>query len=100
MRAAAAANHGGVAPEVKIRRRGVGPPAIAQSFVRRFIRGREEEAREGQPEVGEEGGAEEREGGAKGPRAGSKARAQGVLNARSPAVLRRGFFRFAPSGPG
>jgi UDP-2,3-diacylglucosamine pyrophosphatase LpxH len=46
LRAAAAANHGGVAPEVKIRRRGAGPPAIAQSFVRRFIRGREEEALE------------------------------------------------------
>jgi UDP-2,3-diacylglucosamine pyrophosphatase LpxH len=41
LRAAAAATHGGVAPEVQIRRRG-----IAQSFVRRFVRGHEEEALE------------------------------------------------------
>jgi UDP-2,3-diacylglucosamine pyrophosphatase LpxH len=41
LRAAAAANHGGVAPEVKIRRRAGGPAALAQAFVRRLARDRE-----------------------------------------------------------
>jgi UDP-2,3-diacylglucosamine pyrophosphatase LpxH len=42
LREAAAANHGGVAPEVQIRRRAVGrTAALAQAFARRFIRERE-----------------------------------------------------------
>jgi UDP-2,3-diacylglucosamine pyrophosphatase LpxH len=47
LRAAAAANHGGVAPEVKIRRRAGGPAVsrrkegLAQAFVRRLARDRE-----------------------------------------------------------
>jgi UDP-2,3-diacylglucosamine pyrophosphatase LpxH len=42
LRAAAAANHGGVAPEIKIRRRAsAGPMAMAQAFVRRLARDRE-----------------------------------------------------------
>jgi UDP-2,3-diacylglucosamine pyrophosphatase LpxH len=44
LREAAAANHGGVTPEVKIRKRRVAPVNVAQAFARRFIRGREEEA--------------------------------------------------------
>jgi len=43
MREAAAAYHGGVAPEVQLRRRSGVPAAIAQAFARRFIREREEE---------------------------------------------------------
>src|SRR5262245_15421618 len=41
LQAAAAANHGGVAPEVKIRRRAGGPAGLAQAFVRRLARDRE-----------------------------------------------------------
>jgi UDP-2,3-diacylglucosamine pyrophosphatase LpxH len=42
LREAAAANHGGVAPEVQIRRRDVGrTAALAQAFARRFLRERE-----------------------------------------------------------
>jgi UDP-2,3-diacylglucosamine pyrophosphatase LpxH len=42
LQAAAAANHGGVAPEIKIRRRAsAGPVALAQAFVRRLARDRE-----------------------------------------------------------
>jgi UDP-2,3-diacylglucosamine pyrophosphatase LpxH len=44
LREAAAANHGGVTPEVQIRRRGVAPANVAQAFARRLVRGREEEA--------------------------------------------------------
>jgi UDP-2,3-diacylglucosamine pyrophosphatase LpxH len=42
LREAAAADHGGVAPEVRIRRRAIGrTAALAQAFARRFIRERE-----------------------------------------------------------